>query len=577
MPALNYTIHDYILICTHNMLLREVIIYMGQVGAYVGVEDDFFQAVCSLDKSCCWQLETVKEGLISVANHLNISRDILRNKVILLINCIYVVKKLELLGICTVADLQKLMKSGINLSSLRIINVMKKPLVILEQDCDVNKTLNMMCLSGVNNSIMVENIGQFMAIVTPENVVLELQKELLRTRNKLQCEMAQRCSLELALKKAEVELKTRVNQATDESGKVNNVLLSQTIDDVWRQDPESPRIKAESQLLQTNSELQEIFQVLPDLYFRLEGDGKILSYHTSKIAEFYLDSAQFIGNHIQDIMPLDVGREFQQGIFRLHQSKSLVAIEYSLLTADGEKSFEARFLPSIRHQIIVIVRNITETKLAHKQAENKLKSSVKEKEVLLKEIHHRVKNNLQVISSLLSLQTRYINDEKVFDIFQDSQNRVRAMAMIHENLYQSNNLAKIEVPDYVKKLTNNLICSYGVEQDVKIHLNIDKVSLKIDTAIPCGLIINELISNALKHAFIKHSRGDIYVNFLDLKNGKYSLSISDTGVGFSKNIEFYKNQSLGLQLVWNLVEQLEGNITFTQIGTVFTIVFVEPN
>lgn len=453
---------------------------------------------------------------------------------------------------------------------------MKKPLISLEQNFDANQTLTLMSQYRVDNLAVGENIAQLMKIVTPENMVLELQKELLQTKNKLQLETAKRCSLELALKKAELELKKRVNQATKESVKVNNV-LQQKIGDVWRQEAECLRITTKAQLVQTTSELQEIFQALPDVYFRLESDGTILSYHANGTAEFYLDLAPFIGKRIQDIMPLDAGREFQQGILQLHQSKSLVAIEYSLPIAGGEESFEARLLPSIRHQIIVIIRNITESKLARKQAENQLKSSLKEKEVLLKEIHHRVKNNLQVISSLLNLKARYIHDEKVFNVFQDSQNRVRVMAIIHENLSQSNDLGKIKFFDYIQKLTNNLICSYGVDQDIKIHLNIDQVSLKIDTAIPCALIINELISNALKHAFTEHGTGDIYVKLVDLNHGKYSLTVSDNGVGFPKNIEFYKNQSLGLQLVWNLVEQLEGNITFTPMGTVFTIVFVEQN
>lgn len=390
--------------------------------------------------------------------------------------------------------------------TLKIVNFMKKPLITLKQDLDVNKALMPMCQSGVDNSAILENIGQLMGIVTPENGVLELQKELSRTRNKLQYEIAQRCSLELALKKAEAELKRKVNQPPEESLKVDNI-LQQKIDDISRPEAESQRFTAEAQFLQTTPELQEIFRYLPDLYFRLEIDGTILSYYNSETTEGYLDSPPLIGDCIQNIMPLDVGREFEQGILQVRQSKSLVAIEYSLPTARGEQSFEARLLPSIRHQIIVIIRNITESKLARKQAENKLKSSLKEKEVLLKEIHHRVKNNLQIISSLLRLQARYINDENTVDIFEDSQNRVRAMAMIHENLYQSNDLAKIEVSDYIQKLTNNLICSYGVEQNIKIHLNIDKFSLKIDTAIPCGLIINELISNALKHAFTERGHG----------------------------------------------------------------------
>lgn len=210
-----------------------------------------------------------------------------------------------------------------------------------------------------------------------------------------------------------------------------------------------------------------------------------------------------------------------------------------------------------------------------KQVENKLKSSLKEKEVLLKEIHHRVKNNLQIISSLLRLQSGYIKDKQALEIFKDSQNRVRAMALIHENLYQTNNLEKIEFSEYIRKLTNNLIRCYNITS-IKINTNIEKLVLKIDTAITCGLIINELISNSMKHAFKNSEEGEIYVEFITLQTGKYSLSVSDNGVGVRENIDSLKKQSLGLELVWNLVEQLEGTIVYSsKIGTSFRITFTD--
>lgn len=213
---------------------------------------------------------------------------------------------------------------------------------------------------------------------------------------------------------------------------------------------------------------------------------------------------------------------------------------------------------------------------ASKQAELKLKASLQEKEVLLKEIHHRVKNNLQVISSLLRLQAAYIKDEPTLEIFRDSQNRVRAMAMIHENLYHSNDLASINFADYTRNLMQNLTRCYGINKNITIHQNVDGILLRIDTAIPCGLIINELTSNAIKHAFINRDEGNIYIDFLDLGQGKYSLSVSDDGVGFNETIEEKSRKSLGLQLVWSLVEQLEGSIiSNTKCGTSFTVKFIQ--
>lgn len=214
---------------------------------------------------------------------------------------------------------------------------------------------------------------------------------------------------------------------------------------------------------------------------------------------------------------------------------------------------------------------------ARKQVEDKLKASLKEKEVLLKEIHHRVKNNLQIISSLLRLQSGYIKDKQALEIFQDSQNRVRAMALIHENLYQTKDLAKIEFSEYIRKLKNNLVRCYNIK-NIDINTSIEKLYLKLDTAIPCGLIINELISNSMKHAFKNSEKGEIYVEFITLQPGKYSLSVSDNGVGVTENINSLKKQSLGLELVWNLVEQLEGTIVYnSKLGTSFRITFTENN
>ncbi|MEM9926335.1 MAG: histidine kinase dimerization/phosphoacceptor domain -containing protein [Cyanobacteria bacterium P01_D01_bin.50] len=214
---------------------------------------------------------------------------------------------------------------------------------------------------------------------------------------------------------------------------------------------------------------------------------------------------------------------------------------------------------------------------AREQVENQLKASLREKEILLKEIHHRVKNNLQIISSLLRLQSGYIKDKQALEVFLDSQNRVRAMALIHENLYQNNDLAKIEFSDYIRKLKHNLIRCYQINK-IEIKTNIEKICLNIDTAIPCGLIINELVSNSIKHAFKNSDEGEIYVEFIALQKGKYSLSISDNGMGVSENIDLLKKQSLGLKLVWNLVEQLEGEIVYhSKFGTLFRISFAENN
>lgn len=213
-----------------------------------------------------------------------------------------------------------------------------------------------------------------------------------------------------------------------------------------------------------------------------------------------------------------------------------------------------------------------------KRTEEQLKQSLKEKEVLLKEIHHRVKNNLQVISSVLRLQADYIKDEKVLTLFRDSQNRIRSMALIHEKLYRSNNLLKINLDEYIRDLSTNLIRSYTASfQVATLRASAEGLWLNIDTAIPCGLIINELVSNCLKHAFPTASQeNEVCINITSTDDDKLVLTVHDNGVGFPADLDFRNTESLGLELVCIFTEQLEGNIELDKSnGTTFTITFAE--
>jgi PAS domain S-box-containing protein len=215
-----------------------------------------------------------------------------------------------------------------------------------------------------------------------------------------------------------------------------------------------------------------------------------------------------------------------------------------------------------------------------KQAEEKLKASLHEKEVLLKEIHHRVKNNLQVISSLLKLQAGYIKDSQILDILKESQNRVRAMALIHEKLYQSKDLAKTDFAEYIRNLTCDVARSYGNPFNIRIEIDVTETRLSIDTAIPCGLIINELVSNALKYAFSSQKRHNainkINISFHVDPQENYILTIADNGIGLPKELDFRNTSSLGLQLVCTLIEQLKGSIELDQSnGTTFKCTFMD--
>ena len=220
-----------------------------------------------------------------------------------------------------------------------------------------------------------------------------------------------------------------------------------------------------------------------------------------------------------------------------------------------------------------------------KRVEAQLKASLEEKELLLKEVHHRVKNNLQVISSIFSLQTGYINDPRILSTLEESQDRIRSMALIHEKLYQSDRLARIDFADYIQTLVNNLFTSYNVSpMMINLRLQVSDIHLSLDAAIPCGLLINELVSNSLKHAFPTPSAlpspqgelGEIVIQFTAIDD-HFDLTVRDNGIGLPSNLDLPHLESLGLALVRALTFQLKGKLEmYTDHGAVFHISFPKP-
>lgn len=211
------------------------------------------------------------------------------------------------------------------------------------------------------------------------------------------------------------------------------------------------------------------------------------------------------------------------------------------------------------------------------QAEERIKSSLKEKELLLKEIHHRVKNNLQIICSLLAIQSRRIKDKQDLEMFKESQNRVRSMAYVHEELYRSEDFANIDFSRYIMNVTTLISQTYNMHSNrIELKLKVDKVFLGIDLAVPCGLIINELISNALKHAFPPSfkKKGKVEIACHPAEEDEIELIVRDNGVGIPKEVDMRKSESMGLMLINILVSQLKGKIKLNRMrGTEFKIRF----
>jgi two-component sensor histidine kinase/CHASE2 domain-containing sensor protein len=213
------------------------------------------------------------------------------------------------------------------------------------------------------------------------------------------------------------------------------------------------------------------------------------------------------------------------------------------------------------------------------QANQQLSGALGEKTVLLKEVHHRVKNNLQVISSLLNLQSGYITDPVALQIFTESRNRVRSMALIHEKLYQSGDLSRINFEDYIRAVSGGLQSTFGGPRSaIRIAVDVEEIMLPVDSAVPCGLIVNELVTNCFKYAFKPGQAGEIRISMKRLNDTELRLSVSDDGIGFPKELDFRNTESLGMQLVATLSEQLDGRVAMKNgCGTTFEISFPENN
>jgi two-component sensor histidine kinase/DNA-binding NarL/FixJ family response regulator len=245
--------------------------------------------------------------------------------------------------------------------------------------------------------------------------------------------------------------------------------------------------------------------------------------------------------------------------------------EMALLRAEREK--DRQITEALTHRAEELARVITE----RQHAEEQLKASLQDKEVLLREIHHRVKNNLQIISSLLALQSESITDRQALELFRESRNRVQSMARIHEKMYRSRDLVRIDFGEYIRSLASDLFRTYRVPGSaVQLDIDVTDVFLGIDTAIPCALILNELIANSLKYAFPPGRHGTIRVALHRDPDGRLVLTVSDDGVGFPGTLDFRTTRSLGLQIVTTLTKQLDGTIDLLdRTGTTFQLTFTE--
>lgn len=335
--------------------------------------------------------------------------------------------------------------------------------------------------------------------------------------------------------------------------------------------------RAEKALMKSEQYYKTIFENTGTATLIVEADTKV-SLVNAEFVKLYGKGKEVIEGQME--WPQFVSTEYIPMMKEFHATRRI--------NPDAvPRNYEFDFLDSTGHvkNVLTTVAIIPGTSKSlvslldvtkQKTAEKKLKSSLQDKDLLLREIHHRVKNNLQIISSLLNLQSRYIQDEDALDVFTESQNRVKSMAIIHEKLYKSRSMSKIDFEEYITDLTDSIFYSYHVNPSkVVLVKDIDRIFFDVDTAIPCGLIINELITNCVKHAFPGDIKGTITIELLRVGED-YLLNVADNGAGFPEEIDFQNTESLGLQLVNNLVNQLDGTIELDRSnGTRFKILFKE--
>ena len=277
---------------------------------------------------------------------------------------------------------------------------------------------------------------------------------------------------------------------------------------------------------------------------------------------------------IRNVFDKKYFRTFNQALSEIQRGNS-TQFEVSLVNGEDTYFIEIYLNPIVNIEgtlleISMVAHDITQKK---KQAE-KIIYSLKEKELLLKEIHHRVKNNLQIISSIINLQSASIQDENTINILRESKNRIYTMATIHENLYQSEQFSSIFFASYLKKLVGNALASYQSSSlDLHVNYDLEEIELSLDQAIPCGLIVNELLTNVMKYAFKERKKGELTIE-LSETNGKIKLIFADNGVGLPKDLVIEQTTTLGLQLVSTLINQLDGEFkVYNDFGTKFIIIF----
>ncbi len=355
------------------------------------------------------------------------------------------------------------------------------------------------------------------------------------------------------IKSAEIAKEAEKDKLRAEFAEKTTISLQKEIDE---------RIAAEEELKSAKELNQYIIDSSTDMIIATDINGKITEFNQAATDGFGYSSLSIVDKPVDPLFAKDINREeILKSVLKIGKwSGEVLCRRADNSTFIGYLSASILSGPEKKAMgTMGVLRDITELK----KAEEELKNNIHQKEILLKEVHHRVKNNLQVISSILNLQTSYINDEDTLGVIRECQDRIKSMAFIHESLYQKEDFAAVNFAEYLRNLCNNISYSYMTpNRNVKLDFDIEDISLSLDSAIPCGLIVNELVSNCFKYAFTKLKEGSIRVTLTKNKNNNKCLIVHDSGQGLPKNLDIKTNDSLGLQLVWTLVDQIDGEIKY---------------
>lgn len=332
--------------------------------------------------------------------------------------------------------------------------------------------------------------------------------------------------------------------------------------------------RANTALKYSEEKYHDLFESGTDAIFILDPEGNIIDVNRVAYARLGYSKEEMLSMHISKLDPPEFAARVPERMAEIRE-KGIAIFESAHIRKDGTimpveisaRTYEYRG----KKGYLSFIRDITE----RKKMENRIRASLEEKEILLREIHHRVKNNMTVISSMLALHSRLIRDDQDRRILDEARSRIKAMAIIHEKLYQSENMSKINASNYLRDILKEIFSSHAEHNGhIALSTDIQDITLSIDDAIPVGLIINELVTNAVKHAFPDLRRGEIKVNMALSETNEVRLSVSDNGVGVPDNLASSKSSSLGLNLVDALVRQIRGELKLHKDnGTRFEVTF----